>query len=94
MAAPVCVVPVHDSWLWVSYDAEDHGEILLVGHLNPAVLISIVPSEHIRQPLGRREKNNRHFCSDCHRLPLTPGLLQFYEAFLFIPSVAILQSHI
>lgn len=33
------------------YDAEDHGQILLIGHLNPAVLIRIVAPEYIGQPL-------------------------------------------
>lgn len=41
-------VHVHEAAL---DDAEDHGEILLIGHLNPAVLIRVVTSEYVRQPL-------------------------------------------
>lgn len=37
----------------MSYDAEDHGQVLLVGHLNPAVLIRIVTPEYIGQPLKK-----------------------------------------
>lgn len=43
----------------MSYDAEDHGQVLLVGHLNPAVLIRIVTPEYIGQPLKNGEKNTR-----------------------------------
>lgn len=35
-----------------SYDAEDHGKILLIGHLDPAILIRVIASEYVRQPLG------------------------------------------
>lgn len=47
----------------VLYDAEDHGKILFIGHLDPAVLIRIVASEYISQPLGR---NNRHLDLNVH----------------------------
>lgn len=39
----------------VLYDAEDHGEVLLVRHLNPAVLIRVVASEYVCQPLGKTQ---------------------------------------
>lgn len=86
MAAPVYVMPVCKSWLSMSYDAEDHGKVLLIGHLNPAILVSVVATKHISQPLRRREKIIEVFvlgeASDCYILPLPPGL---YDPFLFIP---------
>ena len=42
------MLAVHRAWL---YDAEDHGEILLIRHLNPAVLIRVIASEYVCQPL-------------------------------------------
>jgi len=33
------------------YDGEDHGQVLLVGHLDPAILVRVVAPEHVRQPL-------------------------------------------
>lgn len=43
------VLDVHKAWL---YNAENHGEILLVRHLNPAILIRVIASEYVCQPLG------------------------------------------
>lgn len=42
------VLDVHKAWL---YNAENHGEILLVRHLNPAILIRVIASEYVCQPL-------------------------------------------
>lgn len=45
----------------MSYNAEDHTEVLLIGHLNPAILISIITSEYISQPLKMWRKK-KHLC--------------------------------
>lgn len=42
------VLAVLKVWL---YNAEDHGEILLIRHLNPAILIRVIASEYVCQPL-------------------------------------------
>lgn len=49
------VLAVHKASL---YDAEDHGEILLIRHLNPAILIGVIASEYVRQPLGETDTEN------------------------------------
>lgn len=48
------------------YDAEDHGKVLLVGHLDPAVLVRVVASEDVRQPLG---ENHRRSTGETARAP-------------------------
>jgi hypothetical protein len=43
-----CCADIHKAWL---YKAEDHAELLLIRHLNPAVLICAVAPEFVCQHL-------------------------------------------
>jgi hypothetical protein len=47
-----CCADICKAWL---YNAEDHGEILLIRHLNPAVLICVVAPEYVCQSLEEEQ---------------------------------------
>lgn len=56
------MLAVHRAWL---YDAEDHGEILLIRHLNPAILIRVIASEYVCQPLGEAQTLRIYYIEQC-----------------------------
>lgn len=41
------------------YYIEDHGKILFIWNLDPAVLVCVVPSEHVSQPLWNKKKKKK-----------------------------------
>lgn len=54
--AQLCPVVLFCGDPCVLYYIEDHGKILFIWNLDPAILIRIVPPENVGQPLRRVQK--------------------------------------